>query len=128
MRVLAIILVVVAISATNVSVQARGCGTRCLEGRIADLQAQIAQLNASTVKLGQIVTINAPGGCLTWGGPDARKCLLGATTLPTKHLDHSKPLMSALGHSRPMHSVAVPINVRCYSNSDIIVRRSDPFR
>jgi hypothetical protein len=26
-----------------------------------------------------------------------------------------------LGHSRPMHSVPVPINVRCYSNSDIIV-------
>jgi len=24
-----------------------------------------------------------------------------------------------------MHSVPVPINVRCYSNSDIIVRRSD---
>ena len=29
------------------------------------------------------------------------------------------------GHSRPMHSVPVPINVRCYSNSDIIVRRSE---
>jgi hypothetical protein len=24
-----------------------------------------------------------------------------------------------------MHSVAVPINVRCYSNSDIILRRSE---
>ena len=70
MRVFAIILgSVAAISAMNVSVQARSCGTRCLEGRIADLQAQIAQLNASTVKLGQIVTINAPGGCLSWGGP-----------------------------------------------------------
>ena len=33
--------------------------------------------------------------------------------------------MSALGHSRPMHSVPVPIKVRCYSNSDIIVRRSE---
>ena len=33
--------------------------------------------------------------------------------------------MSLLGHSRPMHSVAVPINVRCYSNSDIILRRSE---
>jgi hypothetical protein len=31
----------------------------------------------------------------------------------------------ALGHSRPMHSVPVPINVRCYPNSDIIVRRSE---
>ena len=31
--------------------------------------------------------------------------------------------MSQLGHSRPMHSVPVPINVRCDSNSDIIVRR-----
>ena len=30
---------------------------------------------------------------------------------------------SLLGHSRPMHSVPVPINVGCYSNSDIIVRR-----
>ena len=29
-----------------------------------------------------------------------------------------------IGHSRPMHSVPVPINVRCYSNSDVIVRRS----
>ena len=26
---------------------------------------------------------------------------------------------------RPMHSVPVPINVRCYSNSDMIVRRSE---
>jgi hypothetical protein len=32
---------------------------------------------------------------------------------------------SQLGHSRPMHSVPVPINVRCYSNSDLIVRRSE---
>ena len=30
-----------------------------------------------------------------------------------------------MGHSRLMHSIAVPINVRCYSNSDIIVRRSE---
>jgi hypothetical protein len=28
-------------------------------------------------------------------------------------------------HSRPTYSVPVPINVRCYSNSDIIVRRSE---
>ena len=33
--------------------------------------------------------------------------------------------MSLLGHSRPMHSVPVPINVRCCSNSDIIVRRGE---
>ena len=32
--------------------------------------------------------------------------------------------MSVPGLSRPMRSVPVPINVRCYSNSDIIVRRS----
>jgi hypothetical protein len=32
---------------------------------------------------------------------------------------------SATGHSRPTHSVPVPIDVRCYSNSDIIVRRSE---
>ena len=31
----------------------------------------------------------------------------------------------APGHSRPMHSVPVPINVRCYSDSDMIVRRSE---
>jgi hypothetical protein len=37
----------------------------------------------------------------------------------------SSPPMSLMGHSRPMHSVPVPINVRCYSNSDIIVRRGD---
>ena len=33
--------------------------------------------------------------------------------------------MSELGHSRPMHPVPVPINVRCYSNSDMIVWRSE---
>jgi hypothetical protein len=33
--------------------------------------------------------------------------------------------MSLMGHSRPMYSVPVPINVRCYTNSDIIVRRSE---
>jgi hypothetical protein len=72
MRVFAIFLAsIAAISAMNVGAQARrsSCGTRCLEARIADLQAQIAQLNASTVKTGQPVTINAPGGCLSWGGP-----------------------------------------------------------
>jgi hypothetical protein len=30
-----------------------------------------------------------------------------------------------VGHSQPMHSVPMPINVRCYSNSDVIVRRSE---
>jgi len=30
-----------------------------------------------------------------------------------------------MGHSRPMHSVPVPINVRCYSNIDVIVLRSE---
>jgi hypothetical protein len=29
------------------------------------------------------------------------------------------------GHSRPTHSVPLPINVRCYSNNDIVVRRSE---
>ena len=33
--------------------------------------------------------------------------------------------MSLLDHSRPMHSVPGPINVRCYSNNDIIVRRGE---
>jgi hypothetical protein len=30
-----------------------------------------------------------------------------------------------MGHSRPMHSAPAPINVRYYSNSDMIVRRSE---
>jgi hypothetical protein len=33
--------------------------------------------------------------------------------------------MSQMGHSRPVHSVPVPIIVRCYSNSAIIVWRSE---
>ena len=33
--------------------------------------------------------------------------------------------MTGLGHSRPMHTVPAPINVRCYSDSDVIVRRSE---
>ena len=33
--------------------------------------------------------------------------------------------MSLSGHSRSMHSLPVPINVRCYSDSDMIVRRSE---
>jgi hypothetical protein len=43
------------------------------------------------------------------------------------HFGHgvSQSRMSVVGHSRPMHSVPAPINVRCYSNSDIIVRRSE---
>ena len=31
--------------------------------------------------------------------------------------------LSVQGHSRPMHSLPVPINVRCCSHSDMIVRR-----
>ena len=31
--------------------------------------------------------------------------------------------LHSLGHSRPIHLVPVPIKVRCYSNSDIIIRR-----
>ena len=33
--------------------------------------------------------------------------------------------MSGWGHSRPRHSVPEPINVRCYSNRNIIVQRSE---
>ena len=33
--------------------------------------------------------------------------------------------MSVLGLSRSMHSLPVPIIVRCYSNSDVIGRRSE---
>jgi hypothetical protein len=34
-------------------------------------------------------------------------------------------LMSEMGHSRPSHSAPVPTNVRCYSKSDRILRRSE---
>jgi len=34
-------------------------------------------------------------------------------------------LENSQGQERPMHSVPVPINVRCYSDSDAIVRRSE---
>ena len=33
--------------------------------------------------------------------------------------------MSAVGQSRPMHSAQVPTFVRCYSNSDRFLRRSE---
>jgi hypothetical protein len=70
MRVFPVLLVsAAAIFATSLSAQARGCDRRCLERRIAGLEAQIAQLNASTIKTGQFVTINTPTGCLSWGGP-----------------------------------------------------------
>jgi hypothetical protein len=72
MRVLIVLLVsTVALVAANLSAQAqRYCNSQCLQRRIATLEAQIAQLNASTVKSGQIVTINSPNGCLSWVGPE----------------------------------------------------------
>jgi hypothetical protein len=71
MRVFAVLLAsAVAIFATSISAQARrACDRICLERRIAGLESQIARLNANTIKFGQTVTINAPGGCLSWGGP-----------------------------------------------------------
>jgi hypothetical protein len=71
MRVFAVLLAgAAAIFVTSVSAQAqRACNRLCLERRIATLEAQIAQLNADTIKSGQNVSINAPGGCLSWGGP-----------------------------------------------------------
>ena len=73
MRVFAVVLAsVAAISLMNLSAQAQGrrsCGLACLKHRIAALEAEVAQLNAITIKSGQTVTINAPGGCLSWGGP-----------------------------------------------------------
>ncbi len=56
------------IFATSLSAQARGCDRLCLERRIAALEGQIAQLSANAIKTGQFVTINTPGGCLSWGG------------------------------------------------------------
>ena len=46
----------------------------------------------------------------------------------TANIPNAKSTMSQMGHSRPMHSVPVPINVRCYFNSDIIIRRSEVTR
>ncbi len=73
MRVFAVVLAsVAAISLMNLSAQAQGrrsCGLACPKHRIAALEAEVAQLNAITIKSGQTVTINAPGGCLSWGGP-----------------------------------------------------------
>jgi len=71
MRVFAVLLAsAAAIFATSLSAQAqRACNRACLERRISNLEAEIAQLNASTIKAGQNVTLNAPGGCLSWGGP-----------------------------------------------------------
>ena len=50
-----------------------------------------------------------------------------STRPSTREFKHARFewLMSLLGHSRPMHLVPVPINVRCYSNSNPIVRRSE---
>jgi hypothetical protein len=72
MRVFVVLLAgAAAILATSLSAQAqRLCNRTCLERRISALEAEIAQLNASTIKAGQPVTINAPGGCLSWGGPN----------------------------------------------------------
>jgi hypothetical protein len=36
--------------------------------------------------------------------------------------------MSEIGHSLPIHSTPVPNNVRCYSNSDRFLRRSEMAR
>jgi hypothetical protein len=71
MRVFAVLLATaVAIFAMSISAQARrACDRLCLERRIAALESEIAQLNANAIKFGQTVTINAPGGCLSWGGP-----------------------------------------------------------
>jgi hypothetical protein len=71
MRVLAVLLATaVAIFAMSISAQARrGCDRQCLLRRIAALESQIAQLNANAIKAGETVTIHAPGGCLSWGGP-----------------------------------------------------------
>jgi hypothetical protein len=70
MRIFAILLAsAAAIVVTSLSAHAeRGCNRACLERRIATLEGEIAQLNANTIKAGQTVTINAPGGCLSWGG------------------------------------------------------------
>jgi hypothetical protein len=71
MRVFAVLVAIaIAIFAMSQSVEARrACDRTCLERRIAALESQVAQLNANAIKLGQAVTINAPGGCLSWGGP-----------------------------------------------------------
>ncbi len=74
MRVLAVILAsATAILLTSLSVEAqlrRPCNWACMQHRIAALEAQVAQLNANTIKTGQNVVINSPTGCLSWEGPN----------------------------------------------------------
>ena len=42
--------------------------------------------------------------------------------LPLLRCNEVAQQIAASGHSRPMHSVPVPMNARCYFNSDTIVR------
>ena len=45
--------------------------------------------------------------------------------LPALRCNEVSQPTDGMGHSLPVHSVPEPINVRCYSNRDIIVRRSE---
>jgi hypothetical protein len=73
-----------------------------------------------------------PAACpiMEWSGPAPAPTAVEAGISPGG-IDHhffrccNAHSTSDMGHSRPIHSVPVPINVRCYSNSDMIVRRSE---
>jgi hypothetical protein len=50
---------------------------------------------------------------------------LDSCTLPVLHCTEISQPMSLMGQTLPSRSTLVPINVRCYSHSDIIVRRGE---
>ena len=64
-----------------------------------------------------------PNEFLDWARTRYESAVNVASLAYLVHRRRSASLMAEMGHSRPMHSVPVPINDRCYSNSDIIVRR-----
>ncbi len=74
MRVFVIFLAsVTALLTMNLSAQAqfrRPCNSACMQRRIGALEAEVARLNATTIKSGQSVVINSPTGCLSWEGPN----------------------------------------------------------
>ena len=46
-------------------------------------------------------------------------------TLHVRRCTEPSPKIDVKGHLRPMHAVPAPINVRCYSDSDITFRRTE---
>ncbi len=110
------------------SPQSRNAAPLRLRGRgAARTRTAIMSTAASTCALGKPLPLlsarrrrNERSGCRGFAAhPDLCVCVCYLQS------SNCRIRISALGHSRPMHSVPVPINVRCYSNSDIIIRRSE---